>query len=257
MKNLKIIFVLVLGFCLFSLSANAAKLGFVSDYLQDVQKMVQKKYGEAVLLQRVSDLRSYKDWPADLDHRLKLLVAVKWMEQGYLGEASAVLDQIDSVTVPPDVITYYRASIHLAQNSITEAEPLLTDLSARYSDDQDFLFLKSSFFALQQNFAAAINALTETLKKRKHFGRAYLQRGLLYLLALSHEQAIEDLELAAKYLPEDDVKHKQIAYLQIALIHIKVNFNQTKAKPFIEKALDLDPNSKIVKQFYEQIQSSE
>lgn len=153
-----------------------------------------------------------------------------------------------------DLSIFHEATELIQQGRLEEARPLLLNLNEKYPEDSEFLFLKSGFLARKEDYKGAIDALTRILEKQTRQGKAYLQRGFLYLIAFSYDLALDDFKKAAKYLDKKETAFRQIAFLEAGLILLKINFNQDQAKKYINKGVALDPDSAIVKEFYEKIE---
>jgi tetratricopeptide (TPR) repeat protein len=71
---------------------------------------------------------------------------------------------------------------------------------------------------------------------------------MLYLVSLSHELALKDFEKALRFLPVDDVYHRQLAFFQAGLIQMKFFNKSKKAKKLFQAGIKLDPNSSLARE---------
>lgn len=251
--NPYIVFMILFIFCLMSFSAFAAKKGFVESKQEKLTQQVHKKYKTAEILKKISELRSYDAWPQNMNPVLKLYVASKWIEQNHMKEAYDVLHSIDPGQVDLDLWQFYRATTLLNLGRLNEFKSLYWALSKKYPADVDLLFLKSSYQAHNRDYIGSTQTLTEVIEKTRRNGKAYLQRGLVYLLSLSHELAFEDLKKAARYLDKENVYYRQMAYLQMGLIQLKYYQDNEKAEKIFEKGIKLSPDSILVKELKQKV----
>lgn len=251
---LKIVFaVLTLVVSVLPLDVRAARIGFAARAVQALENQVYRQFNRDVLIDHITAVETFKTWATQVPDTLKLYVVVQWTEQGLLQQAVQMLDLTDP-KVNPDLWSFYRATLFLQLGSVTEAEPFVRKLEESHSRDVDYLFLKSSLYAQKQDYTTAIEILGQILRRSPRFGKAHLQRGLLYLLSMSYDLALEDLQRATKFLPARENKYRQMAFLQIGLIHMKVNLNETEAQKYIKKGVKIDPDSILVQEFYTKIQ---
>jgi tetratricopeptide (TPR) repeat protein len=249
-KNIFLILLLVMSLMP---EARAAHLGFATRAVQSLENQVYRQFKKDVLIEYITAVDGFTTWATQVPDTLKLYVAIQWAEQGLLPQAVQMLDLTDP-KVNPDIWSFYRATLLLQLGYVAQAEPLVHQLEVAHAHDADYLFLKSSLYTQKQDYTAAIGVLGQILKRSPRFGKAYLQRGLLYLLSMSYDLALKDLQHAVKFLPSRDIKYRQMACLQIGLIHLKVNLNESEAQKYIRKGVKLDPDSPMVHEFYVKIQ---
>lgn len=249
----KIIFVLLLLCALLPHELHAARIGFATRAVQALESQVYRQFKKDVLIEHVTAVENFQSWASTVPDELKLYVAIQWAEQGLLQQAVQMLDLTDP-KFNPDLWAFYRATLLLQLGYPVQAEAFVHKLEESHAHDVDCLFLKSSLYTQKQDYTAAIEVLGQILKRSPRFGKAYLQRGLLYLLTMSYDLALEDLQHAAKFLPSREIRYRQMAFLQIGLIHLKVNLNGSEAQKYIKKGVKLDPDSVMVQEFYAKIQ---
>lgn len=246
------ILLLTLSFVFMFEPAMAAQQGFAERGAMSLEKEVFKQFNKDELIERVSAVTRFAEWGKRAPDSFKLYVVVQWTQQGYLKEALELLDLTDP-KFRPELWSYYRATLLTQLGQLSAAEPFLQKLKKKFGSDVDFLFLQSGWFAQSQNFTAAIEVLGRVLKRSPRHGRAFLQRGLMYLMAMSYDLALEDLKRATKFLPKSEIHYRQMAHLQMGLVYLKVHLNEIEARRCIERGVKLDPDSALVQEFYAKI----
>lgn len=228
---------------------HAATKGFVAKAGQQLEHEVYRGFEKDTLLDYLSSTENMASWAKKAPDQLKLFIVTRWTQQGLLREALALQD-MTSPKAYPDLWAFYRTTLLTQLGQPGDAKPFLLKLVKKYPGDLDVLFLKSLWHAETQDYPAAISVLDTVIKKSSRFGKAYLQRGLLYLVAMSYDLALKDLARAVKHLPKAEKNYRQMALLQISLIHLKVRLNEAEAKKYIERAVKIDPDSPMLNEFY-------
>lgn len=227
--------------------------GFVQTHNQALAKKINKDHTMDDVAQKLSQVAGDLSWVAAQTPSFRLYLAVRWTEQGYVSQALHVLD--DLVTDTPDLLLwrYLRASILIRQDQVARAKPLVEALLTEKPDDEDVLFLKSSYLAQAGDLRGAIDSLDTIIKNDSRNGAAHLQRGLLHVLTFAQDKACGDFTKALRHLPDDDIARRQQALLQMGLVQLKHYNDSKKAEKLFKKGIDLDPNSILVTQLRERI----
>lgn len=227
--------------------------GFMQTHHHTLATEINKDHTPDDVAQKLSQVAGDLSWVAAQTPSLRLYLALRWTEQGYVSQALHVLDGL--VTETPDLLLwrYLRASILIRQDQVAQAKPLLEALLKDLPEDEDVLFLKSSYLAQAGDLRGAIDSLNTIIKNNSRNGAAYLQRGLLYVLTFAQDKACDDFTKALRHLPDDDITRRQQALLQMGLVQLK-HYNDTKkAEKLFKKGIDLDPNSILVTQLKQQV----
>lgn len=237
--------ILILFSMLFFSAPSLAKSSAIQAQKAQLESAIQKKYEPKQMAKFLSDFDADT---SEYEDSLRLYVASKWFDQKFVSASAKLLQSLSSSKEYTDLYLYLKAVTALNLKKSSQAEVLLEKLLTRNPDDPEALFLKSVYLADVGHLKPAIQTLTNLLKKDRRNGEYYLQRGVYRLVALNNDDALEDLKKAAKYLPKDDVSKRQQALLQVGVIYFKHKFNKTKGQKYIQKGIDLDPNSELVRQ---------
>lgn len=179
----------------------------------------------------------------------KLFLATRLVDTGQISSAINLLENLHVSDLYLDLYQHTKALTFILSNDVTAAASYIVALEEKHPDDRNTLYLKSAYLAHQQDLKGALDALSVGVKANKRDGALYLQRGLMHLLVFDHDQAIDDLKKAVRYLPKENENQKQQALLQLGLIYYKVKSDLKQAKRFIDKGVALNPNSNMVSQF--------
>lgn len=228
--------------------AKSKQQDFVSTQRQILEAEVRGRVDLQQLAKDISDLKGYEVWPEDKDADRLLYIAIQWMDQHHYNSSAALLNRINPKLTNGDLWRYYQSLALIQKGKFIPVAGYVAALEQNYPKDPEVLYLKSTFLAESNDLVGALEVMNRLIKKNKKMGKAYLQRGIFNMLAFSNDQAIEDFRKAIKYLPEDQKLNRQQAYLQIGLIYWKIKMNQEKAKKFLSKGVDIDPNSELVRQ---------
>lgn len=246
MKIFKIVFLLIIFFTP-SLQAKSLQ-GFMTRDLLKLENKVRADFSLSFIAKKISEVKEFSQWPEDLDPHLKLYVAVQWFDQGFTAEASQVLAQTVSPNDYRDLSDYYNAMALLHLNRAGEAAAFMERLSGRFGDDSDFLFLKSIYQSQTNDLPGAIATIDQVIERDKDNGKAYLQRALYHLMAISHDLAIKDLKRSLAHLSKHDSDRRQHAMLQLGLLYLNYSFDEKKAERWISRGIALNPHSVYVQQ---------
>lgn len=248
----KIFLVIFLIFYSIPLTSVAAE-GFVKPAFKKLEDTVRNKHGVNEILERLSQMRSFREWPTELNPELKLYVAIEWLKQRHTREAFELLSTLSDTDVDGNLLRFYLGTTLVELGYSELFVPIAQYFENKMPEDPDYLFLKSSGLALERKYPEAIQALTTVIKQSGKSGKAYLQRGILYLYALSHEFAYKDLKKAIKTLPHDEVYYRQMAYLQAGLIELKFYGDAKRAKKIFQMGIKLDPGSTLVTELKQRV----
>jgi len=227
--------------------------GFVKPAFKKLEDTVRDKHGVNEILERLSQMRSFREWPTELNPELKLYVAIEWLKKRHTREGFELLSTLSDADVDGDLLRFYLGTA-LVELGYSEAfVPIAQYFDNKMPKDPDYLFLKSSGLALERKYPEAIQALTTVIQQSGKSGKAYLQRGILYLYALSHELAYKDLKKAIKSFPRDEVYYRQMAYLQAGLIELKFYGDAKRAKKIFQMGIKIDPNSTLVTELKQKV----
>lgn len=240
--------------CLVFLLPSLCQAAFVEEQFSKLEKEIRKANDLKSLAEKIADWRDYKSWQDSIDEDLKLYIGISWLQQNHFKPATDFLLPIEPSRSHLDIWRYYQgvALIHLGK--LNQASMVLADLETRHADDEDFLYLKSILQSERNQLTDAITTLDHLLKKSKKQGKAYLQRGLLHMLAFSHEKAIKDFKKAGRYLSKEDKQSRQQAMFQLGLIYLRVKLDQDKASKYFNEGIKLDPDSEMVVQLRQVLQ---
>lgn len=220
----------------------------VTDSFEALESEVRKAHPVTEILEMTSQLRSFQNWPASADPKLKFYVAVQWVNQRRFGEAFALLQTLKSAPLATKMWRFYAAQSALEIGRMDEFTTIVNEMAKENPQDLDYAFLKSMELMWKQNFVDATQLLTALIDKDPlEEGKLHLQRGIVYVYSLSHALALEDFKKAIKKLPKEDISRRQMAYLQAGLIELKFFNNPKKSRPFFKKGVALDPNSELVR----------
>lgn len=251
---MKVILKISFFYFLFFLCLRVEAAGFMQVRNQSLATEVKKEHTADDIAQKLAQVAGDDlSWIESQTPSFRLYLALRWTEQGYVSQALHVLDGL--VTDTPDLLLwrYLRASILIRQDQVTQAKPLLEALLRDLPEDEDVLFLKSSYLAQTGDLRGAIDALDVVIKNDSRNGSAYLQRGLLNVLTFAQDKACDDFFKALRHLPDDDIAKRQQALLQMGLVQLKHYNDAKKAEKLFKKGIDLDPNSTLVTQLRERI----
>lgn len=227
--------------------------GFMQAHNHALATEIKKDHTTDNIAQKLSQVVGDLSWVAAQTPSFRLYLALRWTEQGYVSQALHVLDGL--VMDTPDLLLwrYLRASILIRQDQVSRAKPLVEALLKDLPDDEDVLFLKSSYLAQAGDLRGAIDSLDTVIKNNSRNGAAYLQRGLLYVLTFAQDKACGDFTKALHHLPDDDTARRQQALLQMGLVQLKHYNDIKKAEKLFKKGIALDPHSILVTQLRERI----
>lgn len=219
---------------------------FVQTSTDKLENQIRSKYDIKDVLEKISQLRSYESWPADMDPNFKFYIAIEWSETHHITESFALLTSLKDATIDRDLWQFYLASTLFELGQTQTAASIVDEIAKKMPGDADVMFLQSTYLAQLQKYDAAAKILTEVLRSSPDNGKAYLQRALVYIYSLSNDMALKDLKKAIQLLPEKDLYHRQMAYLQAGLIEFKYHQNTKKAEKFFNSGIRIDPNSELV-----------
>ncbi len=229
-----------------STSAHAA--GFVKKQFDRLEGEVRADHKIEFIAKKLSELKTFQDWPKDLNNDLKLYIGVTWFNQRHIAEALDLLKSFKPSKKYHDLWAYYQAMLLMHKDSPDEASRYLAILEKKYKKNVDFLFLKSIYLSQKEDLISAIQVMDRIIKKDKKNGDAYLQRGFFYLLSLTNDLAMKDFTKAIKYLPKHEIYKRQQALFQNGLLYIHYKYDQKKGMTLIKQGVNLDPSSEMVKQ---------
>lgn len=222
-----------------------AKGSIIDVQKSDLQKSMQEIHSPKELAGYLAALEA--DF-SNYDNQLRLYLASKWFDQRFVKSSQTIMQMIDAPKKYADLWMYMKVVLALNEKKSQQAEVYLEKLLNRHPQDLNILFLKSVYLADVGHLKPAIDTLTTLLKKDRRNGEYYLQRGVYRLVALNNDDALEDFRKAAKYLPKHEISKRQQALLQMGVIYYRHKFNKVKGQKYIQKGVDLDPNSELVRQ---------
>lgn len=252
MKKTSTILLAIFLFSAAPLPALAAK-GFVAPAFKKLEDTVRDKHGVNEVLERLAQMRTFRDWPPELNPELKLYVAIEWLKERHTREAFELISTLNDTDVDGDLLRFYLGTALIELGYAEPFVPIAEHFEKKMPEDPDYLFLKSSALALERKYPEAIQTITKAIQKSGNSGKAYLQRGMLYLYALSHELAYKDLKKAIGKLPRDEVYYRQMAYLQAGLIELKYYGDPKRAKKIFQMGIKLDPGSTLVMELKQKV----
>lgn len=221
------------------------------DSFADVQRKsleahIKDKYKLEELAHFQSQVLGYEQLYGVEDNNLKLFLAVSWVMQSYEAQAYELLRHTQVEGEFADLYKYYRATLFLKSKKMLLARDLVVELSKKYPDDPDVVFLQSHFMAQADNLLGALEVLDLNLKNRRKVGKTYLQRGLLKTLVFDYETAKKDFLKAIRKLPKTETRYRQMAHFQLGLIYLKNDLDNKKANRQFASGKKIDPNSSLV-----------
>ena len=233
---------------MFSFPALAAQTGFAQKKFDELEKKIRKEFELEFIAKKLTELRTFSQWPDDITSDLKVYIAVSWHKQKYNKQASELLLETFPSKEFQDLWSYEQALLLSETGKSAKATNLVSELQKKYPDDVDFLFLKSVYLAGNNKLIEAVETISKVIKRDKKNGKYYLQRALYYIMAISHDLAIKDLHKSIKYLDDNKIEQRQLAMLQLGLIYLRSKFEEKKGKEWILKGVELNPNSQLVTQ---------
>lgn len=246
--------VVIVILCLFvSLPAVAGRRGLVAVRLPELEASVRETHDLKSIAQRLSELKNFEEWPADVDADLRLYIAIKWLEKHHTQAAYKLLQRIPAGDTDAALWRYFNAIALLELGFPQNATAYLAQLEQDYGRDPDVLYLKSIYLSETNNLKGAIEVLDKLIRQNRRNGKFYLQRGIFNLLVFDHDRAIKDLKKAVKYLPRQALYQRQQALLQTGLIYLKIKLNRKKGMDYIRRGIELDPASELVRQLNQAI----
>lgn len=242
-KNFIIIFI-----CIFFSVLSSANASYFEDARTQLGHRVFKQHSVEEIAKKISEIRDYHNWPTDMDPEFKLYVALQWIDKNNMREATELLNGLPVAEVDEDLLKYYRCISLINLKLTRRVVDDLRELEMKHPEDMDVLYLKSLFYAENNQLNEAITTLENLLRKDSRNGKAYLQLGVYHLVAVANDQALKDFERAMKHLPITDVYHRQQATLQAGVLYLRFKFNEKKGNKLIRKGIAMDPNSDLVGQ---------
>lgn len=242
-KNL----IFILLFCVCYPGAVSAKSYFVEQF-KLLEKEVRRQWDLPFLAKKLSEVGTFEQWPQNMDHNLRLYIAIQWLDQNHVKPALHLMSDVEPESKHEDLLKYYRAAAQIYLGQVKQAGLLLSHLEKEHSRDADFLYLKSVYLAETNDLAGAIALMDATIRQESRKGKFYLQRGIYRMLAFSHDDAVKDFLKAVRYLPKGEVDKRQQAYLQVGLIFLKIKGDQKKGLEYIRKGTSLAPASDLMRQ---------
>jgi len=244
---INILLIFLITFTL-TLPSHADKDVFISQQFDRLESIVREKHEIEFIAKKLSQLRNYEEWTEEIDENLKLYIAIKWLEQNYINQSIKLLNQISSQENFQDLLMYYRSIALIHLGFAHKASGHLVNLEKKYPSDKDILYLKSIYLSDIGDLTGSIEILNKLIKKDKKNGKFYLQRGVMNLLVFSNDPALKDFKKAIKYLPKHYIYKRQQALLQAGLIYLRFKGDKDKAKAYLKRGIDVDPDSVLVKQ---------
>ena len=235
-------------FCFGLFAQSSLASGFVKTAYEPLEKMVQAKHEASFIAKKLSQTKSFEEWPSDLDTNLKLYVAINWYNKSNFLPAFNLLGKTDPVKSDESLWTYYRAMCLLQLDMAADAKRMITKLELEHPGDQDTIIVQTTYLAHTNRLILAVGMIDDYLRKDKKNGYIYFHRGYIHMLSLSHTLAIEDFKLAIRHLPKNDIRKRQQAFLQSGMIQLKYFLDSKKASALFKKGKALDPNSDLIEQ---------
>lgn len=223
---------------------------------ESLENELREKHGIENLAKDLADLRDYEFWPEDKDPKLKLYIALSWLNDGHVEAARDVLVTLDVDDSLSNLLNFALAKSHILAHTPELAVDAIAELETKFPQDVGIKKLKASYLVEQGDLTSAIEVMNELLNQYKQDGDAYLQRGSYHVMAFSTDMALVDFHKAAKKLPKYELTKLQQTYLQIGVIYYKVKLDQKKAAEYLKKGVAINPESDLVRQVRQVIQAN-
>lgn len=217
---------------------------------------LRETHGIENLARDLADLREYEFWPEDKDPKLKLYIAMSWLNDGHIEAARDLLVSLDVDESVRNLWNFALAKAHILAHAPELALDSVVELEKQFPQDVGIKKLKASYLVEKGDLTSAIEVMNELLDQHKQDGDAYLQRGSYHVMAFSTDMALVDFNKATKKLPKYELTKLQQAYLQMGIIYYKVKLDQKKAAEYLKKGVAINPESDLVRQVRQVIQAN-
>ncbi len=222
--------------------------GFVTQDFTKLETEIRTQYTLEDIAQKLTEVDKQDSWPESLTPAYRLYIAINWLNQN---QSLAAANLLQKIVVDPswdDLRKYHLAMALMNLSRYREASLQVNDLAGRYASDPDAMYLTGLYLTATGDLENALVIMDKLVKISPNNGRAYLQRGILRMVSLSHDLAVEDFKKAANNLPKTDTYHRQQAYLQAGVVYFKFLNDHKKADKFFKLGINIDPDSDLVTQ---------